>query len=79
MENFIKSPPRPGRVNRSSKTDSDKSPPDAEKQTTSGELVMGKRNYTHVQVLLPEIKSMLAKGKHSRKLKSTTVFRISRW
>ncbi len=24
---------------------------------------MGKRNYTHVQALLPEIKSMLAEGK----------------
>ena len=24
---------------------------------------MGKRNYTHVQALLPEIKTMLAEGK----------------
>ena len=27
---------------------------------------MGKRNYTHVQVLLPEINAMLAEGKTQR-------------
>lgn len=29
---------------------------------------MEKRNYTHIQVLLPEIKAMLAKGKTQRKI-----------
>ena len=29
---------------------------------------MGKRNYTHVQVLLPEIKAMLAEGKTQREV-----------
>ena len=29
---------------------------------------MGKRNYTHVQALLPEIKAMLAEGKTQREV-----------
>ena len=29
---------------------------------------MGKRNYTHVQTLLPEIKAMLAEGKTQREV-----------
>ena len=29
---------------------------------------MGKRNYTHVQVLLPEIKAMIAEGKTQREV-----------
>ena len=29
---------------------------------------MGKRNYTHVQALLPEIKTMLAEGKTQREV-----------
>ena len=29
---------------------------------------MGKRNYTHIQVLLPEIKTMLAEGKTQREI-----------
>ena len=29
---------------------------------------MGKRNYTHVQMLLPEIKAMLAEGKTQREV-----------
>ena len=29
---------------------------------------MGKRNYTHVQALLPEIKAMIAEGKTQRKV-----------
>ena len=29
---------------------------------------MGKRNYTHIQVLLPEIKAMLAEGKTQREI-----------
>lgn len=40
---------------------------------------MGKRNYTHVQALLPEIKAMLAEGKPGGKLQNTTAFVISRW
>ena len=40
---------------------------------------MGKRNYTHVQVLLPEIKAMLAEGKPNEKLQNTTAFGINRW
>ena len=40
---------------------------------------MGKRNYTHVQALLPEIKAMLAEGKPRGKLQNTTAFVISRW
>ena len=38
---------------------------------------MKKRNYTHVQVLLPEIKSMLAEGKTSGKLLNTSGLGIS--
>ena len=48
--------------------DSDKIPPDVGKQTTSGGIVMEKRNYTHVQALLPEIKTMLAEGKTQREV-----------
>ena len=40
---------------------------------------MKKRKYTHVQVLLPEIKAMVAEGKPSGKLQNTTAFEISRW
>ena len=40
---------------------------------------MGKRNYTHVQALLPEIKAMLAEGNPSGTLQYTTAFAISRW
>ena len=40
---------------------------------------MEKRNYTHIQALLPEIKAMLAEGKPSGKLQNTTAFGISRW
>ena len=29
---------------------------------------MGKRNYTHVQALLPEIKAMIAEGKTQREV-----------
>lgn len=29
---------------------------------------MGKRNYTHIQALLPEIKAMIAKGKTQREV-----------
>ena len=29
---------------------------------------MSKRNYTHIQVLLPEIKAMLAEGKTQREI-----------
>ena len=57
------------------KTDSDKRPPDVGKQTTSGGLVMKKRNYTHVQMLLPEIKAMLAEGKTQREVAEYYGFR----
>ena len=36
---------------------------------------MGKRNYTHVQVLLPEIKAMLAEGKTQREVAEYYGFR----
>ncbi len=36
---------------------------------------MKKRNYTHVQVLLPEIKSMLAEGKTQREVAEYYGFR----
>ena len=36
---------------------------------------MGKRNYTHVQVLLPEIKAMLAEGKTQRRVAEYYGFR----
>ena len=48
--------------------DSDKTPPDVGKQTTSGGVAMSKRNYTHMQVLLPEIEAMIAKGKTQREV-----------
>ena len=48
--------------------DSDKIPPDVGKQTTSGGIAMKKRNYTHIQVLPPEIKAMLAEGKTQREV-----------
>ena len=35
---------------------------------------MEKRNYTHVQVLLPEIKAMLAEGKTQREVAEYYVF-----
>ena len=41
----------------------------------SNSLVMGKRNYTHVQVLLPEIKAMLAEGKTQREVAEYYGFR----
>jgi len=36
---------------------------------------MGKRNYTHVQALLPEIKAMLAEGKTQREVAEYYGFR----
>ena len=36
---------------------------------------MGKRNYTHVQALLPEIKAMLAEGKTQREVAEYFGFR----
>lgn len=36
---------------------------------------MGKRNYTHIQVLLPEIKAMLAEGKTQREVAEHFGFR----
>ena len=36
---------------------------------------MGKQNYTHVQVLLPEIKAMLAEGKTQREIAEYYGFR----
>ena len=36
---------------------------------------MGKRNYTHVQALLPEIKAMLAEGKTQREVAAYYGFR----
>ena len=55
--------------------DSDKRPPDVGKYTTSGGFVMKKRNYTHVQMLLPEIKAMLAEGKTQREVAEYYGFR----
>lgn len=55
--------------------DSDKIPPDVGKWTTSGGIVMKKRNYTHVQGLLPEIKAMLAEGKTQREVAEYYGFR----
>lgn len=43
-------------------------PPDAEKQTTSGGIIMKKRKYTHIQALLPEIKAMRTEGKTQREI-----------
>lgn len=43
--------------------DSDKVPPDVGKLTTSGGIVMEKRNDTYVQMLLPEIEAMITAGK----------------
>lgn len=40
---------------------------------------MEKRNYAHVQALLPEIKLMLAEGKVSGKLQNTIAFGTSKW
>ena len=39
---------------------------------------MKKRNYTHVQMLLPEIKAMLAEGKTQREVADTMVSGISK-
>ena len=36
---------------------------------------MGKRNYTHIQALLPEIKAMLAEGKTQREIAEHFGFR----
>ena len=41
---------------------------DVEKQTTLGGIVMEKRDYTHMQVLLPESKQMLAEVKNQRQV-----------
>ena len=40
---------------------------------------MEKRKYTHIQVLLPEIKAMLTEGKPSGKLQNTIAFGTSKW
>lgn len=38
---------------------------------------MGKRNYTHIQELLPEIKAMLADGKTQREVSEYMDLRIN--
>ena len=40
---------------------------------------MSKRNYTHIQELLPQIKAMLAEGKTQRKWRNTMDLRINMW
>ena len=40
---------------------------------------MSKRNHTHIQVVLPEIKAMLAEGKAQREVASYYRFLINMW
>ena len=54
-------------------------PPDVGKQTTSGGIAVSKRNHTHIQVVLPEIKAMLAEGKAQREVASYYRFLINMW